>query len=59
MLLQKRAVESGEAPALAAIKPVTTRYFLDHVVPEAAGLKAAATAGAALFYELTAEQLAG
>ena len=59
MVLQKRAVEAGSAPALAAIKPVTTRYFLDHIVPEAAGLKAAATDGAALLYALTAEQLAG
>jgi alkylation response protein AidB-like acyl-CoA dehydrogenase len=59
LLRQARAVEGGAYPALAATKPVTARYFLDHVVPEAAGLKAAATAGAALLYELTAEQLAG
>ncbi len=59
MLLQKRAVEAGEAPGLAAIKPVTTRYFLDHVVPEAAGQKAAATGGAELFYALSAEQFGG
>lgn len=59
MVLQKRAVEAGNVPALAAIKPVTTRYFLDHIVPEAAGLKAAATDGAELLYALSAEQLAG
>ncbi len=59
MLLQKRAVEAGEAPGLAAIKPVTTRYFLDHVVPEVAGQKAAATGGAELFYALSAEQFGG
>jgi alkylation response protein AidB-like acyl-CoA dehydrogenase len=59
LLRQARAVQGGAYPALAATKPVTARYFLDHVVPEAAGLKAVATAGAALFYELTAEQLAG
>ncbi|WP_245228727.1 acyl-CoA dehydrogenase [Pontixanthobacter sp. CEM42] len=59
MLLQKRAVDAGSAPALAATKPVTARYFLDHVVPEAAGLKAAATSGAALFYSVTTEQLTG
>ncbi|NMW32641.1 acyl-CoA dehydrogenase [Altererythrobacter sp. RZ02] len=59
MLLQKQAVDNGSSPALAAIKPVTTRYFLDHVVPEAAGLKASATHGAALLYALSAEQLAG
>ncbi len=59
MLLQQRAVERGEAPSLAAAKPVTTRYFLDHVVPETSGLKAAAGGGARLFYNLSAEQLTG
>ncbi|MXO55683.1 acyl-CoA dehydrogenase [Altererythrobacter gangjinensis] len=59
MLLQKRAVESGEAPSLAAIKPVTAQFFIDHVVPEAAGLKASATAGSDIFYALTTDQLAG
>ena len=33
------------------------RYFLDHIVPEAIGLKASATAGAALLYELDASVL--
>ena len=56
---QAHAVAEGEAPALAAIKPVTTRFFLDRIVPEAAGLKAAAVAGADLLYELDAMQLAG
>nr|WP_232843174.1 acyl-CoA dehydrogenase [Allopontixanthobacter confluentis] len=59
MLKQKRAVEAGHSPALAATKPVTARFFLDHIVTEAAGLKASATAGAGLLYELTADQLAG
>ena len=59
LLRRARAVAAGAAPSLAATKPVTVRYFLDHVVPEATGLKAAATAGAGLFYELSAEQLAG
>ncbi len=59
MLKQKRAVEAGEAPALAATKPVTARFFLDHVVTEASGLKASATAGAGLLYQLSAEQLVG
>ena len=59
MLLQKRAVEAGAAPALATVKQATARYFLDHLVPEAHGQKAAATAGAGLFYSLSAEQLAG
>ena len=33
-----------------ALKRAACRYYLDHVVPEAAGLAAQATAGAALFY---------
>lgn len=59
MVLQARAVAAGSAPALAASKPVTMRYFLDYVVPEAMGQKAAATGGARLLYALSAEQLAG
>ena len=59
LLLQKRAVASGEAPALAATKPVTTEYFLTHIVSEAAGLEASVRAGASLLYTLSAEQLAG
>ena len=59
LLLQAKAVANGEAPALAKSKPVTTRYFLDHIVPEAAGLKAAATAGADLLYALDADALTG
>ena len=59
LLQQLRAVEAGTAPSLAEIKPVTVRYFLDHIVPEARGQKAAATAGAGLLYSLSAEQLAG
>ena len=59
LMQQASAVESGEAPALARSKPVTTRYFLDHVVPEAAGLTAAATAGADLLYTLDADALTG
>ncbi|MEL7729988.1 acyl-CoA dehydrogenase [Citromicrobium bathyomarinum] len=39
-------------------KRVTMRYFLDHIVPEAIGLKASATAGAALLYELDSSVLA-
>ena len=54
---QLAAVEAGEAPALADSKPVTVRFFLDRIVPEANGLKASATAGAGLLYALDAEQL--
>ncbi len=59
LMRQAQAVAAGEAPALAKSKPVTARYFLDHVVPEASGLKAAATAGAGLFYQLDADALTG
>jgi 3-(methylthio)propanoyl-CoA dehydrogenase len=38
---------------------VTVRFFLDRIVPEAAGLKASALAGADLLYRLPAEALAG
>jgi alkylation response protein AidB-like acyl-CoA dehydrogenase len=58
LLRQARAADSGAASAaIARSKPVVARYFLGHVVPEAAGLRAAATAGAALLYELDAEGL--
>jgi hypothetical protein len=54
---QARAVAEGAAPSLARTKPVTARYFLDHVVPEALGLAAAARGGADLLYALPAEAL--
>lgn len=56
---QAEAVQVGAAPSLAKTKPVTTRFFLDRIVPEASGLKASATAGAGLLYSLSAEALAG
>ncbi|NVE95417.1 acyl-CoA dehydrogenase [Altererythrobacter lutimaris] len=55
---QAQAVASGDAPALAQTKPVTTRFFLDRIVPEASGLKAGATGGAELLYELPASAFA-
>ncbi|MGX7951217.1 acyl-CoA dehydrogenase [Tsuneonella sp. HG249] len=54
---QAEAVANGAAPTLARSKPVTARYFLDHVVPEALGLAASARSGASLFYELPAAAL--
>jgi hypothetical protein len=54
---QAAAVAAGVAPALAATKPVTVRFFLDRIVPEAAGLKAGAVAGADLLYALPGEAL--
>ena len=46
------------APAFLKAKHVVVRYYLDHLVPEALGKAAAATAGAGLLYELSAEELA-
>ena len=59
MMRQGKAVAAGEAPALAKSKPVTVRFFLDRIVPEARGLKASATGGADLLYEVDANVLAG
>ena len=56
---QVEAVAAGAAPSLAETKPVTARFFLDRIVPEAAGLKAGAMAGADLLYALPSEKLAG
>jgi hypothetical protein len=59
LLRQARAAaEAGQPAAIARSKPVVARYFHDHIVPEAAGLRPAATAGAALLYALDAEALA-
>ena len=59
LMKQVAAVEAGAAPSLAATKPVTARFFLERIVPEAAGLKAGAVAGAELLYALPAEALVG
>lgn len=57
LLRQLDAVQKGEAPALAKSKTATVRFFLDRVVPEAAGLKASATAGGAALYEIETDAL--
>jgi len=60
LLRQARAAQAeATSSAIARTKPVVARYFLDHVVPEASGLKAAAAGGAKLLYALDAEALAG
>tara|TARA_R110000772_G_scaffold60429_16_gene136556 strand:- start:1211 stop:2962 length:1752 start_codon:yes stop_codon:yes gene_type:complete len=60
MKKQQRIAEvelaGGNDPFLKA-KLVTTRYYLDHLVPEAMGLKAAAMAGADILYRLNSEEL--
>ncbi len=59
LIRQAQAVAAGEAPALAASKPVSARFFLSHIVPEAVGLESSAMAGAEMLYALDAEQLGG
>ncbi|WP_229955383.1 acyl-CoA dehydrogenase [Parasphingorhabdus litoris] len=60
MKKQQRIAEAelgeGNDPFLKA-KLVTTRYYLDHLVPEAIGLKAAAMGGADILYRLGSEEL--
>lgn len=59
LLRQARAAGDADTPpGIARSKPVVARYFLDHIVPEAIGLKAAAMGGAGLLYALDAEELA-
>ncbi len=58
MARQAKVVAEGGAPALAQTKPVTSRFFLDRIVPEASGLKSGATGGAALLYELPSSAFA-
>ena len=58
LLRQGRAAGAEGVPAtLAQAKPLVARYFLSRIVPEAQGLEAAATGGAALLYDLDAEAL--
>jgi hypothetical protein len=58
LLRQGRAAgEDGVPEGIALTKPVVARYFLAHLVPEALGLEAAATAGAGLLYQLDTESL--
>ena len=45
--------------ALARSTPVVARYVIEHLVPEARGLRAAALAGADVLYALAAADLAG
>ena len=59
LVRQLRAVEAGSAPALAKTKPASVRFFLDRIVPEAAGLRAAATAGSEDLYAIPTEALLG
>lgn len=55
--IAKAELAGGNDPFLKA-KLVTTRYYLDHLVPEAMGLKASAMAGADILYSLDSDHLA-
>ena len=57
-LMAKQGKAATSDSAFDKAKRVTVRYYLDHLVPEALGKAAAATAGAALLYDLSAEELA-
>ena len=59
LVKQLRAIEAGEAPSLAKSKQASVRFFLDRIVPEAAGLRAAATAGAEGLYAIDTDALLG
>ena len=59
LLEQHRALKDSDDEARKTAKRVTTRYFLDQIVPEAVGLKASAVGGAGLLYELETEALIG
>ena len=56
-LLRQARAATQAGGAIARTKPVVARYFLEHLVPEAQGLKAAAIGGAGLFYALSAQEL--
>jgi 3-(methylthio)propanoyl-CoA dehydrogenase len=57
-LMAKQGKAASSDSAFDKTKRVTVRYYLDHLVPEALGKAAAATAGAALLYELDGDALA-
>ena len=56
MARQLAALEGGEGdPAFTAMKRAAARFYLDQIVPEARGLKAAATAPADVLYSVGEE----
>jgi alkylation response protein AidB-like acyl-CoA dehydrogenase len=62
MKKQNRVARTGLAAdddSFLKAKAVTTRYYLDHIVPEALGLEAAAIGGADILYQLSSAELAG
>lgn len=59
LMRQLRSLENGEATGFAKSKTASVRFFLDRIVPEAAGLRTAAIAGADALYEISTEALLG
>ncbi len=55
---QADALDGGDTSAFATMKRAAARFHLDQIVPEAAGLKAAATAPAAILYAADADAFA-
>jgi alkylation response protein AidB-like acyl-CoA dehydrogenase len=55
---QMQAAAAAEASPFHAMKQAVARFFLDHIVSEAAGLEQSACGGAAGLYQLDAETLA-
>ncbi|AKM08287.1 acyl-CoA dehydrogenase [Pelagerythrobacter marensis] len=58
LMRQLRTIDDGDFAGLADAKKATVRFFLDRIVPEAAGLRASATAGAESLYVLDSAQFA-
>ncbi|HEX7856361.1 MAG TPA: acyl-CoA dehydrogenase [Sphingobium sp.] len=59
LLKQARAVGAlGDAGPAALSKPVISRFFIEHIVPEAGGLAAQVRSSSALLYALDRETLA-
>jgi alkylation response protein AidB-like acyl-CoA dehydrogenase len=56
-LVHQSRASQDQGGALAKTKPVVARWFLDHLVPEAAGLRASALAGAGSLYALDVDAL--
>ena len=56
--LMEREAAAAPDDAFGQAKRVTARFYLDQVVPEAMGLRAAATASAEVLYELDAAAFA-
>ena len=59
MARQARVLDAHDGdPAFAAMKRAAARFYLDQIVPESRGLKAAAMANAAILYSVDEEAFA-